>query len=145
MKTFWVAILAVILFSCSAMQNKKPVKNVSIIQPESVWEFVEEMFVADAGTMTITHTLQFTSDKDVTVTWKSYLSAHPAMYMNRDGSVDTIPASHSEMVNKGTYTVGKDKVTITLENGTVKEYEIIEGGMLVGNSDYGTKEVYNKK
>ena len=29
------------------------------------WQFVEKIFVADAGTMTITHTLSFTSDKEV--------------------------------------------------------------------------------
>lgn len=138
MKSFGIVALAVAILSCSVMKGPGALKN-------TTWEYIEEMFVADAGTMTITHTLEFTSANEVKVGWMSYMPAHPAMYMNRDGSVDTIPASHSEMVNKGTYTVGKDKVTITLENGTVKEYEIIKGGMLVGNSDYGTKEVFNRK
>ena len=138
MKSFGIAALAVAILSCSVMKASGPVfKN-------SVWEYVEEMFVADAGTMTITHTLEFTSNKDVKVGWASYLPAHPAMYMNRDGSIDTIPASSSENFHEGTYTCKKGKLTITLNDGTVTEY-MIEGDTLVRDSDYGTKEVYTRK
>ena len=144
MKAFWAAAVAIVLFSCSVMQSKKPVKNTGPVQPGTTWEYVEKMFVADAGTMTITHTLEFTTDKDVKVSWKSYMPAHPAMYMNRDGSVDTIPASGNESVDEGTYAVGKDKVTITLKDGTVQEYQLIEGDMLVFDGRLG-KEVYSKK
>lgn len=139
MKASWFAAAAVAaLFSCFIMNAKEPVlKN-------TTWVFVEEMFVADAGTMTITHTLKFTSDKDVEIGWRSYMPAHPQMYRNPDGTVDRVPASESEAVEKGTYVCKKGKLTVTTEDGTVKKYEFIEGDMLVGETSYGVKLVFRK-
>ena len=130
--------LAAALLSCCVMNAKEPVfKNTE-------WVFIEKMFVADAGTMTITHSLKFTSDKDVEVGWKSYMPAHPQMYMNPDGTVDTVPASESEAVEKGTYVYKKGKMTVTFEDGSVREYEFIEGGMLVSETSYGVKMLFEK-
>lgn len=140
MKAFgFVAATFAAIFSCCIMNAKEPVfKNTE-------WVFIEKMFVADAGTMTITHTLKFTSGKDVEIGWKSYMPAHPQMYRNPDGTVDKVPASENEAVEKGTYVYKKGKLTVTTEEGAVKEYEFIEGGMLVGETSYGAKIVFEKK
>lgn len=124
MKTFGIAAVAAALFSCCIMNAKEPAFK------GTEWVFIEKIFVADAGTMTVTHTLKFTSDKEVEVGWQSYMPAHPQMYMNSDGSVDTVPASGNESVEKGTYVYKKGMLTITLEDGSVKEYKY-QGGLLL--------------
>ena len=126
MKTLLFAAVAfAALLSCCVIKSNNPVLE------GSEWVNVEEMFVADAGTMTITHSLKFTGSKDVTVGWKSYLPAHPAMYANRDGSVDTIPARSSESLSSGTYVFQKGLLTITLEDGSVKEYRFLNGKFVI--------------
>ena len=106
------------------MEAKKPVlKNTK-------WVCEQKMFVADAGTSTETYTLEFTSAQECTYTMAWYLPAHPAMYMNPDGTIDTIPASHSEHVSKGTWTCKRDKVTITFEDGTTKEFDYKDGKLV---------------
>ena len=124
MKTFGIAAVAAALFSCCMMNAKEPVFK------GTEWVFIEKIFVADAGTMTVTHTLKFTSDKEVEVGWQSYMPAHPQMYMNSDGTVDTVPASGNEDVEKGTYFYKKGMLTITLEDGSVKEYKYQDGLLL---------------
>ena len=137
MKTIGIAALAAALFSCCIMNAKEPVfKNTE-------WVFIEKMFVADAGTMTITHTLKFTSDKEVEVGWKSYMPAHPQMYMNSDGTVDTVPASGNEAVDKGAYVYKKGLLTITKEDGSVYEYKYMNG-LLVSETSYGTGMLFEK-
>ena len=91
------------------------------------WAAVQEMFVADAGTMTITHTLEFVSGKEVRIHEKSYLPSHPAMYMNPDGTVDRIPASSSERSEAGTYSYRRGKLLITTEDGVLTEYTFRNG------------------
>ena len=88
----------------------------------SKWTAVQKEFVADAGTMTITHTLEFTSGKDVLVKVSTYLPSHPAMYMNADGTVDRIPASSSEREYAGTYKIRRGILTITEEDGSQEHY-----------------------
>ena len=89
------ALMAVIILSCSVMKKNDPAfKNTE-------WVAIEEMFVADAGTMTITHTLKFNAHDSVTVGWKSYMPAYPAPYMNRDGSVDIHPPPAVNTSTKG--------------------------------------------
>ena len=131
--------LALTLLSCTVMNAKKPVfKN-------TVWENKQEIFVADAGTQTITNTLEFGSGKDVKVKFSSYLPAHPAMYVNRDGSIDRIPASHYEDVKEGTWQYKGGKLTITLEDGSQSVYDY-KAGMLLGGMDFdGSNMVYNQK
>ena len=132
------ALMAVIILSCSVMKKNDPAfKNTE-------WVAIEEMFVADAGTMTITHTLKFNAHDSVTVGWKSYMPAYPAPYMNRDGSVDIHPATSSEYFDEGTYTCQKGTLTITLKDGSVKAYTI-QDNTLVFTTSYGVKLVFNKK
>ena len=132
------AFLAVIILSCSVMKKNDPaLKNTE-------WVAIEEMFVADAGTMTITHTLKFNAQGGVTVGWQSYMPAYPAPYMNRDGSVDIHPATSSEYFEEGTYTSQKGILTITIKDGSVKHYTI-QDNTLVSMTSYGVKLVFTKK
>ena len=137
MKSFGIAALAVAILSCSVMKGPGALKN-------TTWEYIEEMFVADAGTMTITHTLEFTSANEVKVGWTSYMPAHPAMYMNPDGSVDTIPAHSGEFSHHGTYSLKKDVLKITLEDGSVTEYKL-QGNTLISGKPDGPREIYTRK
>ncbi|MBQ9660785.1 MAG: hypothetical protein IJV37_05920 [Bacteroidales bacterium] len=107
------------------------------------WTAVQEMFVADAGTMTITHTLEFTSDKEVLVGYSSYMPAHPAMYMNPDGTVDTIPAHSSENTEAATYVYRRGKLTITSADGLSSEYVFQKDGTFVREEPWGEKLVFS--
>ena len=74
MKWQHALVLIVLCFTSITAMCKNPVlKNTS-------WVAVQEMFVADVGTMTITHTLEFVSDKDVVVKEVTVMPSHPAMY-----------------------------------------------------------------
>ena len=84
--TIALAVMAIACLSFAMTDGKRPKLN------NTKWEHKTEMFVADAGTQTITMTFEFTTKKDVTFTFHSYLPAHPAMYRNSDGTVDVIPA-----------------------------------------------------
>ena len=132
------AAILLTFLSCSIMSAKKPVFK------KTVWESKQEIFVADAGTMTMTITLEFGSGKDVKVAWSSYLPAHPAMYMNADGSVDRIPASSSESVSKGIWEYKSGKLTITLESGTKSEFEYKAGCLLGGSELSGSGAMFNR-
>lgn len=136
MKTFGIAAMALALFSCFGLNAKGPVLN------GTKWKFVDEIFVADVGTMTMTCTLEFTSKKDVTVTWHTHTPSHPGMYMNPDGSVDRIPASDSESSGKGTYVFKRNKLKITFDDGSVNEYEYLEGLFVFKGP--GPKQIFNK-
>ena len=116
-------VVLIVLFvgsSFSAMGRNPVLKG-------STWTAVQEMFVADAGTMTITHTLEFVSGKEVRIHEESYLPSHPAMYMNPDGTVDRIPASSSERSEAGTYSYRRGKLLITTEDGVLTEYTFRNG------------------
>lgn len=142
-RTALFSLLVIICTSCSVMCNRKSAL------PGTKWTNVQKEFVADAGTMTITHTLEFTSRKDVRLEYEYLMPAHPAMYMNENGTVDTIPASSSENVIKGSYSVHRNKLTICWEDGSQKEFELKDGAIvgevytghtLVFTRDGGTKE-----
>lgn len=90
----------------------------------TTWRCVEELFVADAGTMTVTHKLTFTTDKDVIMTVEHYMPSYPAMYMNEDGSVDMIPARSSSTSDTCMYKVKDKKVIITTKVNNETVYEI---------------------
>ena len=108
---------------CST-QAKQPVLK------HSKWVCEKEMFVADAGMATETFTIEFTSATECSYTMSWYMPAHPAMYVNRDGSIDTIPASESEHVTKGTWTFRRSKLTITFEDGTTKAFDYKDGKLV---------------
>ena len=94
------------------------------------WQYVEKMFVADAGTETTTYTLEFTTDKDVVITRRSYMPPHPAMYMNPDGEVPTVPGWESNSSDNGTYRFKRDVLTITLEDGSTEMYDYRDGNLV---------------
>ena len=131
--------VAMFILSCCAMDAKKPVfKN-------SVWENKQEIFVADAGTMTLTTTLTFGAKNDVQVRWTSYLPAHPAMYRNRDGSVDRIPASSSESIHEGSWQFKKGVLSIKQDDGAEQVYQYLDGTLVGGESFDGKKPVFTRK
>ena len=136
-----VFVLSIVLFlvsSCSIMCKNPVLKGTK-------WTAVQEMFVADAGTLTIHHSLEFTSDKDVLVGFSSYMPAHPAMYMNPDGSVDTLPAHSSEDIRPATYEYKNGKLTITVEDGSTTEYVYQEEDRtFVHEESWGEKVVFSR-
>lgn len=86
------------------------------------WVCVEEMFVADAGTMTDSTILEFGTGKDVVLRTSWFLPAHSAMYVNPDGTIDRIEATSSTHSTPGTWTYRRRKLTVTLEDGSVYVY-----------------------
>lgn len=113
-KIFNIAVA--LLFTSAAlilmsMDTKKPKLK------GTVWKSIEKEFVADAGNMTITQTLEFTSGKEVTVTTNRVMPPHHAMRKNPDGTVSTIPGWESSDSKKGTYKFKSNMLTITFEDG----------------------------
>lgn len=113
--TVALAVMAIACLSFAMTDGKRPKLN------NTKWEHKTEMFVADAGTQTIKMTFEFTTKKDVTFTFHSYLPAHPAMYRNNDGTVDVIPARESSYSKKGTYKVKGSKIKVTWEDESTEE------------------------
>ena len=110
------------------MQARKPVFK------GTRWIGVQERFVADAGTMTETYTLEFTSANDCI--WKDcwVLPSHPAMYMNPDGTVGTVPESRSEIVKSAAWSYRRGKLTLTFEDGSTRELLYTNGTLVAGGS-----------
>lgn len=135
-----VFVLSVLFISPTfiAMGKNPVLKN-------SKWKAVQEEFVADAGTMTITYTLEFLSGKEVRVYEESYLPAHPAMYMNPDGTVDRMPARSSEHSESGTYTYRRGVLTITTEDGHRAVYLYQDdGGFFTRELPWGETLVFSR-
>lgn len=130
-----LALAALLFIPSIRMQAKKPVfKNTK-------WVCIQEQFVADAGTMTETHTLEFTSAKDCLLKVRWVLPAHPAMYRNPDGTVDIIPGSSSEYEQAATYRYRSGKLTLQMEDGSTKEY-LYRDGQLTDRSLVGEGRVF---
>ena len=126
--------------------GKNPVKNPvkDPVWKGTKWTATQEMFVADAGTMTIIHTLDFTSDKDVQVQQNGSMPSYPAMYVNPDGTVDKMPGRSFEYGYKGTYTFSQGKLIITKEEGgTQEEYTLQADSTLVRVEPWGEKLVFS--
>lgn len=136
-RVFIVSIVLLFAYSCSLMCKNPVLKGTR-------WTAVQKMFVADAGTMTINHTLEFTSGKDVLVGWSTYLPAHPATYVNPDGTVDTLPAQSSENTEPGTYVYKRGKLTITSKEGYTTEYVFQEDGTFLCEEPRGEKIVFSR-
>ena len=133
-----LSVVFVFASSCSIMCKNPVLKGTK-------WTAVQEMFVADAGTMTINHSLEFTTDKDVVVGFSSFMPAHPTMYMNPDGSVDTVPATSSEDTRPATYVYKQGKLTVTSRDGSDTEYVYHpEDGTLVLEEPWGEKVVFSR-
>ena len=108
---FLFAALALVFSSCSVMCSRKPVLE------NTKWTAQSRMFVADAGYETTTAALEFLPGKAFVLKMVSVLPPHPAMYMNADGTVDTLPGHHSEFEQKGTYSISGDKLKLLFEDG----------------------------
>ena len=131
-----MAMLVTVLFLSSIdLSAKRPVfKNTK-------WAYVEEMFVADAGTETDTTTLEFGPGNEIVIRRAWFLPAHPAMYVNADGTIDTVAAMSNEHTSKGTWKYRRGKLTVTLEDGSQEEFRYMEG-MLVQTGAVGGVKVF---
>ena len=134
-----------VLLVCLFMLTSLPAYCRKPVLKKTRWTALQEMFVADAGTMTITYTLDFISKKEVRIKEESFLPAHPAMYMNPDGTVDRIPARSSESEEAGIYRVRRGILTITTEDGLRQEYTIREDGTITREEPYGETLIFQKQ
>ena len=133
----FAATLSVLLLSSMDLSAKRPVfKN-------TTWVCVEELFVADAGTETDTTTLEFGPGNEVVIRRAWFLPAHPAMYVNDDGSIDMVPARSNEYASKGTWKYRRGKLTVTLEDGSKEEFRYVEG-TLVQPGAVGGEKVFRR-
>ena len=107
------------------------------------WKAEYQLFVADAGYETHTETLVFTSDKAYRKESAWELPPYPAMYMNADGTVDTMPGHSSHFTEEGTYSYQKGKLTLKSDDGSemVLDYH---GNTLEGEI-YGCIQVVFKR
>lgn len=135
----YISVLIAVFFlsSCSAMCKNPVLKNTK-------WTANQDMFVADAGTMKIVHTLEFISDKDVKVLQKGEMPPYPAMYVNEDGTIDTMPGHSFEYNYDGTYVFSKGKLTITSKEGAEHEYTLQPDGTLTYEEPWGETLVFTK-
>ena len=109
----------------------------------TVWQNERQEFVADAGNMTMTTTLDFKSRNEVVVLVKSVMPPYPSMYVNENGEVDTNPGWESEWGTRGKYKYRRGMLTIKLEDGETMEL-VYRKGELVDISYY-TERVFQKK
>ena len=132
-----IAFALLFLLASIDLTAKRPVfKNTK-------WAYVEEMFVADAGTGTDTTTLEFGPGNEIVIRHAWFLPAHPAMYVNPDGTIDTIAAMSNEYTSKGTWKYRRGKLTVTLEDGSKEEFDYVEG-MLVHTGAVGGVKVFRR-
>jgi len=132
----WALVL--LPLSCAGLSAKRPAFR------NTKWIHQEETFVADAGTMTETTCLEFGPGKEVLIRESWVLPAHPAMYMNADGTMDVIPESSSEHVSKGRWKYSFGKLTITLEDGTRMVFRHKGEALIIQGSD-GSPVEYKKQ
>ena len=124
--------------ACTTVEAKKPALR------NSVWVCEREMFVADVGTMEETYTLKFLPGKKCIFESRWYTPAHPAMYVNEDGSIDTHPASSSESTYNGTWRYRLGILTVTLEDD--REYVFVfQNDALVTDEFYGLQGTFVKQ
>jgi hypothetical protein len=133
-----IAFALLFLLASIDLTAKRPVfKN-------TTWAYVEEMFVADAGTGTDTTTLEFGPGNEIVIRHAWFLPAHPAMYVNPDGTIDTIAAMSNEYTSTGTWKYRRGKLTVTLEDGSQEEFDY-EEGMLVQKGAVGGVKVFRRQ
>ena len=120
MKHFPILLaVAVLCMSCCALRNKKS------DYANTEWVCVYEMFVADAGTETVTVTLSFDAANGFTLEEKSVMPSYPATYVNPDGTIDTLPGFTREYTRQGTYTQKGTDLLLTTEDGTLHTLHIL--------------------
>ena len=121
------------------MQAKNP------IRVNSRWVATQQIFVADVGTMTETYTLEFTSRKQCTYTSVWELPAHPATYVNADGTVDLIPGSSSRSVSVAAWKFRRGTLTLTFEDGSSKEFSYAGGALRAPSGIPGEDLVFTQE
>lgn len=122
--------IAILCVSCSVLCKKK------LNLKKTAWTCEVEEFVADAGTMTITTTLEFISAKEYVVKTSMYMPAYPSMYMNSDGTHDINPATSSSWTKRGTYTVKGNEITLTSEDGDTSTLLYLSGKLESADLSY---------
>lgn len=127
-----IAFLGLSLFRAEA---KKPSFR------NSTWVCLQEEFMADVGTMTTTFTLRFLSGKKCILQQEVVIPSHPAMRMNPDGTVDTIPGSRSTTEDGGTWKYRNNELTITLEDGTTMTLVSTSPDQLLSRNGIYTRQV----
>ena len=129
------ALLAV--SSCSILCKKKATLR------GTAWVAEDLEFVADVGTATLTYRLVFSSDKEFTMATEFYMPAHPATYVNPDGTIDRIDASSSRYESSGTYRYNGKTLTLTLSDGYPMDLTR-EGDSFVTETRFGEMLVFTK-
>ena len=109
----------------------------------SRWTGGYEEFVADVGTATVTMVLEFTSGKDFTLSEEYSMPAHPATYVNPDGSVDMIPGRGFRSEYTGTYRDRGRGLVLSMADGTEMELRR-EDDSLVGETPFGEEVVFRR-
>ena len=94
------------------------------------WTAQYNEFVADAGNETVTLILEFTSAKEFRLETVSIMPPYPAMYMNQDGTVDTMPGWQHNMVQEGHYKLSDGMLTLTTDDDTVMHMICRDGKLL---------------
>lgn len=129
-QNFFLIAALILLTSCSVMCNKKSSLK------KTRWTCEYQEFIADAGNETVTVTLEFVSAKDYVMVVNRHLPPYPAMYMNADGTVDTMPGHDSEYTVKGTYVSNNNVITLTPEDGAPKTLLLEQGKLLSKDISY---------
>ncbi|MBR3527511.1 MAG: hypothetical protein IKN88_07015 [Bacteroidales bacterium] len=105
------------------------------------WQYVHEELVLDAGVMTTTTTLKFISRTEVVKSSQSVMPSHPAMHMNADGTVDTLPGWTSDWESHGTYKYSKGMLTITFDDETTMELLYKDNALVSLKREYDGSEM----
>ena len=111
----------VLCLSCSVLRNMKSGF------PNTEWTSVYKIFVADAGTETVTVTLSFDTAKSFTLEEKSVMPSYPAPVVNSDGTIDTLPGFSRENTRQGTYKVKGDEIVLKQADGTLHTLRLVAG------------------
>jgi hypothetical protein len=88
------------------------------------------------GTEKTTVTLDFDAANGFTLEGKSVTPSHPAMYVNPDGTIDTIPGSSREYTLRGTFEVKGNVLILTAEDGTVHKLDILPDRLVSDDLSY---------
>ena len=127
---------AVLCLSCCVLRNMRSG------YANTVWSGVYQIFVADAGTETVTVTLSFGATK-FTMVENSVMPSYPAPVVNPDGTIDTLPGFSREYTRKGTYQVKGDEILLKQDDGTFHTLRLIDGRL--ESRDFGLQKVVFEK
>lgn len=118
---------SLLLFACAMLcMSCCVLRNMRSGYANTVWSGVYKIFLADAGTETVTVTLCFGATK-YTMEEKSVMPSYPAPVVNPDGTIDTIPGFTRENTRKGTYQVKGDEILLKQDDGTFHTLHLIDG------------------